>query len=107
MENGPFTGFTNENGGSLPWQTVSLPEEKEDETGLKSLVFGPLPVGSLEHEVLFHSVGNVIIPIGFHVFQRVGIPTTRSIFIHRLSICEPYMNHIYYIYIYIHCFSDP
>ena len=38
------------------------------------------------------SIGNVIIPIDFHMFSEgVGIPTTNHI--HRLSIDYPYTNH--------------
>ena len=32
-------------------------------------------VGGLEHLLFFH-IENVIIPIDFHIFQRVGIPPT-------------------------------
>ena len=79
MENGPFTGFTNENGGSLPWQTVSLPEEKEDETGLKSPFFGPLLVGGLEHELYFSiQLGMSSSQLTSIFFRGVGIPPTRK-----------------------------
>ena len=37
-------------------------------------------VGGLEHFLFFHSVGNVVIPTDFHIFQRGGSTTNQYSF---------------------------
>ena len=47
-------------------------------------------IGGLEHFLFFHSVGNIIIPTDFHIFQRgrAQPPTTKA---SSISILEPSM----------------